>query len=143
MLRFIIFAVLIATLVVVVRLLLIRSRFPAQQKSEPAKPKIIAMSASKPLTIRHYFFANLDHRTGPADRDDFFENLVVHVGPEDSPDYRVYSLWVATPAALMRRQDPYRFGRGLLIVERYDMEVILRAVREHIRELGLLAVEVE
>jgi hypothetical protein len=143
MLRLIIFGVLIATLVVVIRLLLIRSRFPSQAKTEEAKPKVIEMPVSKPVAIKHYFFANFDHRTGPADRENFFENLVVHVGPEDSPHYRVYSLWVATPAALNGANESYRFGRGLLIVERYDLDVILRAVREHIRELGLLAVEVE
>jgi hypothetical protein len=143
MLRFVIFGVVVATFAVVLRLLFIRTSFPKPQFDEQPGPNVIEMPATKPLTIKHFFFANFDHSSGPADRDNFFENLVVHVGPEDSPRYRVYSLWVATASALKNGGDPYRFGRGLLIVERYDMEVILRAVREHIRELGLLALEVE
>jgi hypothetical protein len=142
MLRF--FLILIAlTLIVVLRLVLVRSRYQPVKASAEQKPKVIEMPASKPLVIKHYFFANFDHRTGPPDVSNFFENLVVHVGPEDAPHYRVYSVWVATPGALKLQNEAYRFGRGLLIVERYDMELILRAVREHIRELGMLAVEVE
>ena len=143
MLRFVIFGLMIATFAVVIRLLLIRNSFPKGPRSESQKPKVIEMPASKPLVVKHFFFANFDHRTGPPDASDFFENLVVHVGPEDSPHYRVYSVWVATPGALKLQNEAYRFGRGLLIVERYDMELILRAVRDHIRELGMLAVEVE
>jgi hypothetical protein len=143
MLRLIILGVLIATLVVIVRLLLIRRRFPMTTKAESAKPKVIEMPASGPLVIKHFFFANFDHRTGPPDPTRFFENLIVHVGEEDSARYRVYSLWVATPSAIKADGNGYRFGRGLLIVDRYDTETILRGVREHVRELGLLAEEVD
>jgi predicted signal transduction protein with EAL and GGDEF domain len=142
MLRF--FIILIAlTLLVVLRIILVRNRHRPQKPREQHQPNIVEMPAAKTLAIKHYFFANFDHRSGPANRDNFFENLVVHVGPEDSAQYRVYSLWVVTPEALKLGHDPYRFGRGLLIVERYDMDVILRAVQDRIRELGLLAEEVE
>jgi hypothetical protein len=143
MLRLFILILIVLTLLVVLRLMLVRSRYKQQKLSEQRQPKIVEMPAAKPIAIKHYFFANFDHRTGPADRGNFFENLVVHVGLEDSQHYRVYSLWVATPDALKLGHDRYRFGRGLLIVERYDMDVILRAVQDRIRELGLLAEEVE
>src|SRR4051794_33431339 len=111
MLRFVILGVLLATFMVVLRLLLIRSTFPKGRQSEPQKPKVIEMPTSKPLVIKHFFFSNFDHRTGPDDPSNFFENLVVHVGPEDSPQYRVYSVWVATPGALKLQNEAYRFGR--------------------------------
>ena len=57
------------------------------------------------------------------------------------------TFYVTTPkalsAALRENHHQYRFGRNLLVVERYDMNVILRAVREHINDLGLLAESVD
>jgi hypothetical protein len=140
MLRLIIFVVVLATLVVFVRLLLMRMRSGAQRSGRG--PRIIEMPVPGPPTIKHYFFANFDHRVGPPDPNHFLETLVVHVGPEESERYRVYSMWVATANAVPMAPEGYRFGRGLLIVERYNLELILQAVRQHITELGLLAEEV-
>jgi hypothetical protein len=141
MLRFF-FILIVLTLLVVLRLVLVRGRYQRPKPGAPEKPKVIEMPAAKALAIKHYFFANLAPGTGPPDPNNFYENLVVHIGPEDLPHYRVYSLWVATPAALKLQSD-YRFGRGMLIVARFDMDLILQAVRDRIRELGLLAEEVE
>ncbi len=142
MVRLIVIFATVAALAVFVRLLLIRSRVQARQQSGSAN-KIVAMPSAGPIAIKHYFFANLDHLIGPTDPQDFCENLVVHVGPENADRYRVFSIWVATPGAVRPALEGYRFGRGLLIVERYDLELILRAVRQHINELGLLAEEVD
>jgi hypothetical protein len=107
------------------------------------------IDAPQPLEVKSYMFTNFDYRTGPASREDFFENMYVnvgHAGPE-SNSARTYSLYVATPNALaakMRSENQdYKFGRNLLVVERYDMDVILRAVREHINDLGLLGENVD
>jgi hypothetical protein len=142
MLRLIVILAAISALAVFVRLLLVRSRVQARQQDDSAS-KIVTMPSAGPIAIKHYFFANLDHLAGPADPQNFYENLVVHVGPENADRYRVFSLWVTTPGAVRPAPEGYRFGRGLLIVESYDLELILRAVRQHINELGLLAEEVD
>ena len=142
MLRLIIFVVVVAALVVLVRLLLLRMRMRSETQRPGAGPRVVEMPVAGPPTIKHYFFANFDYRVGPSDPNRFLENLVVHVGPEESARYRVYSVWVATANAVPLGQQGYRFGRGLLIVEHYNLELILQAVRQHITELGLLAEEV-
>jgi hypothetical protein len=142
MLRIVIYAVVIATLVVVLRLLFVRPRVQERERTSSPKPSIIEMPPRAQLEIKHYFFANLDKSIGPPDPQHFLENLVVHVGPEGSDRYRVFSLWVGTPGAAAPGTQAYRFGRGLLLVERYDLELIVKAVRQHINELGLLAEEV-
>jgi hypothetical protein len=142
MLRFIILLVVAAAVLVFIRLLLLRASMRAAPPRSAAQSTIIQMPSVRSLTIKHYFFANFDPVQGPVDHNNFFENLIVHVGPEDSDRYRVYSMWVATPGATKPGPDGFRFGRGVLIVDRYDLGLVLRAVRQHIHELGLLAEEV-
>jgi hypothetical protein len=154
MFRFLLLVSVVCVLMVFMRLVLLRLKLlerkavsPAQAPEQSARVRTI--DAPQPLEVKSYMYTNFDYRTGPADREEFFENMYVNVGaagPETNST-RTYSLYVTTPRALdkaMRaKREDYKFGRNLLVVERYDMDVILKAVREHINDLGLLGENVD
>ena len=156
MFRFLLLVIVVFALAVFMRLVLLRLKLlemKAAPTAQESSPRIRTIDAPQPLEVKSYMFTNFDYRSGPANRDEFFENMYVNVGEvlrtagaADS-NTRTYSLWVTTPRALdtaMRaKREDYKFGRNLLVVERYDMDVILRAVREHINDLGLLGENVD
>ena len=119
-----------------------------------ASPLPRTIDAPQPLEVKSYMFKNFDYRTGPANPEDFFENLYVNIGEvgptaagSEANFTRTYSFYVTTPKALSSRlrtdSQNYKFGRNLLMVERYDMKVILGAVRDHINDLGLLGENID
>jgi hypothetical protein len=148
MLRFIIITVLVLTFFVFVRLVLLRLRRMDQPPTKPAPPIIDAEPQfASPMEIKNYRFANFDHRVGPSNPENFHELLYVDVGPEGSTaDVRRYALHVTTPKGLSARiennSSGYRFGSNLLVVERFDLEMILRALRDRINELPELGSEI-
>jgi hypothetical protein len=153
MFRFLLLIIIVCALVVFMRLVLLRLKLLEMKAASPAaqesSPRVRTIDAPQPLEVKSYMFTNFDYRIGPANREEFFENMYVNVGNAgaESNSARTYSLYVTTPRALdvaMRaKHEDYKFGRNLLVVERYDMDVILRAVREHINDLGLLSENVD
>ncbi len=158
MFRFLLLVIVVFALAVFMRLVLLRLKLLEMKTAAPSPtqesgPRVRTIDAPQPLEVKSYMFTNFDYRSGPANRDDFFENMYVNVGEvlrtagtADS-NTRTYSLWVTTPraldAAMRAKREEYKFGRNLLVVERYDMDVILKAVREHINDLGLLGENVD
>ena len=154
MFRFLLLVIVVFALAVFMRLVLLRLKLlemkgaastPASESTARAR----TIDAPRALEVKSYMFTNFDYRTGPANREDFFENIYLNVGEvgRESNSVRTYSLYVTTPraldAAMRAKREDYKFGRNLLVVERYDMDVILRAVREHINDLGLLGENVD
>ncbi len=137
---FLLFLIL-ATLMVFVRLMSLRfrrgpevlPRFPPQIVS-PTPARILG-----PTEIKNCWFAAFDHRQGPPDPKNFYEELTVEVASRGSSDTRTVHAYVASPSAVLTAlgdgpQD-YTFARNLIVVALFDMAVILRAVREQLREL--------
>jgi hypothetical protein len=163
MFRFLLLLIVVFALVVFMRLVLLRLKVLEMKTGSgkgaevPVQETVTSRSrtidAPAPLQVKSYMFTNFDYRLGPADRSDFYENLYINVGEttssatnsESSPT-RTYSLYVTTPKALssaMRlNKQGYKFGRHVLVVESYDINLILRAVKEHINDLGLMAEDI-
>lgn len=163
MFRFLLLVIVVFALVVFMRLVLLRLKMlemkpgfaknPEERPAEAAPTGARTIDAPQPLEVKSYMFTNFDYRVGPADASDFYENLYINVG-EASPAgansnsnfTRTYSLYVTTPKALSSamqvNQQGYKFGRHVLMVERYDMDLILCAVRDHINDLGLMAEDI-
>lgn len=146
MLRFVIWLVVLLALWMLLRLVILSLR---NQPGKTEKRIVIDMPAKviQPLRISGYHFRNLDPRTGPPDPGRFCERLYLELSSaDDSAVQKKYSLLVATAAGLedhMRAEKRhFQFGRDLLLVERFDMDLILRAVSRHLDELGALAEEV-
>src|SRR5205807_6797259 len=140
MFRFLLLVIVVFALAVFMRLVLLRLKL-LEMKTAPASvqesaARVRTIDAPQPLEVKSYMFTNFDYRSGPPNREDFFENMYVNVGEvlrtagaADS-NTRTYSLWVTTPraldAAMRTKREDYKFGRNLLVVGRYDMDVILR-----------------
>ena len=154
MFRFLLLILVVGALFVFMRLVLLRMKVlemnaprpPSPERTTTATARGRTIDAPPPLEVKSYMFTNFDYRRGPANADDFYENLYVGVGEAGADSTRTYSMWVTTPKALssmvQKNKDDYKFGRHLLVVERYDMKVILRAVGEHINDLGLMGEDV-
>ena len=97
------------------------------------------------MTVRKFEFKRFATTTGPADPENFRETLTLHAAPEGTDDIAIYSLTVATPKALAQSvavdAGSYSFQRNLLLVERYDAELIERALHDHINEIVYLSGE--
>ncbi len=151
MFRYLLLIIVVFSLFVFMRLVLLRLKILEIKQSPPEQPLAPTprtIDAPQPLEVKSYMFTNFDYRVGPKNSEEFYEKLVVNVGEADANanSTRTYSLYVSTPTALasemrVTKQD-YKFGRNLLVIERYDMNLILRAVRDHINELGLLGEDI-
>ncbi|MBI2682572.1 MAG: hypothetical protein HYX26_05050 [Acidobacteriales bacterium] len=142
MLRVIIFGVVVASLLVFLRLMLLSIRRGPQPRRAPVREDKIIDAEEPVLELKSYRFHGCDSAMGPPDPLDFHERLYVSVGPRDSDRARTYCIHVTTPKTLEKELSasghPARFGRDLLIVHRFEVDVILRAVRDRIRELNEL-----
>jgi hypothetical protein len=140
MLRFIIFAAVIASLLVFLRLVLLSFHRGPRPRPAPVREDKIIDAFEPALEIKDYRFHGCDAATGPADPLDFHERLYVTVGARDSSRTRTYCLHVTTPRALERElaDGGARFGRDWLIVRRFEPDAILHAVRQRIHELNEL-----
>lgn len=82
--------------------------------------------------ILNYSFAHMDIETGPGDPDDFYDEFYVEFeNPNDG--YRwISSFWITTPAGLTRQMNEERtdvlWGTGTVVIRRFSLETILRAV---------------
>jgi len=88
--------------------------------------------------ILNYYFGHMDIETGPTDTADFYDEFYIEF-ENPTEDYRwTTSYWVTTPAGLARQMDEEWtnaiWGYGTLIVRRYDLETILRAILEDYAE---------
>ena len=146
MLRVLIVTVVALAVFVFFRLVLLSfSSRPPQRGASPAptidaKPRFHAA-----MTVRKFEFKRFETKTGPADPENFRETLTLHAAPEGTDDVAIYSLTVATPKALAQSvavdSGSYSFQRNLLLVDRYDAELIERALHDHINEIVYLSGE--
>ena len=97
------------------------------------------LGAKDGLTVNRYYFRQTDVATGPPDPTDFYDELFVDLSDPDSEQTWQNSMHVATPRALDRVMQEEKWdsviGTELLIVRRYDFEVILHAAVEHLQEI--------
>lgn len=146
MLRILIVVVVALAVFVFFRLVVLSftSRPPRRSQSPTpiieAKPRFNAS-----MTIRKFEFKRFSAAAGPPDPENFKETVTLHAAPEGTDDIAIYSLTVATPKALALTVAPgaggYSFQRNLLLVPRYDAEVIERALHDHINEIVYLSGE--
>ena len=128
----------LATLLVFIRLVALRLR-PASRPHAPTVLPPPPFRKSGPIEIKNYWFGAFDHREGPPDAENFYEELTVEVGERGSSVTRSVCLYVATPRALVGMlpmdSNEYAFARNLIVVPRFDMALILRAVKEQLGEI--------
>ena len=90
------------------------------------------------LRIRNHYFRTFDTEAGPPDPECFYDELFLDVTQPDSADSWTVSFYVGTPsgiAEVMREESwDYMFGIDLLIVRRYDRDLILRELLERVSE---------
>lgn len=83
-------------------------------------------------TIRNYGFRTIDLRTGPPDKEDFFDELNVAFYDASTGYAWQSSFTVCTPKGIARfmREKGYDslLSTGYIVVERYDIDVILKTV---------------
>jgi hypothetical protein len=85
--------------------------------------------------IKTWEFVDLDAsgRSSPDDPSDFYELLLVGIAPEDSQGLEWFDFIVCTPTAISRivREAPgYVFGRFMLILNEWDTDLVVAAVRD-------------
>lgn len=77
----------------------------------------------------------------PDDPTDFLELLMAGIGPKDEPGFEWFDFEVCTPKRLSRnlQENPtmYEFGRFRIIVNEWNLEVILSAVHDLCRSAPL------
>jgi hypothetical protein len=95
---------------------------------------------TKSKEIKNYYFIDIDFNKGPSDPENFYEDFRIDVGEAGSDSVTNYSFFVCTPkgiqGAMKELKTDYLMERNLLIVPRFDMELILRAIRERIDKLA-------
>jgi hypothetical protein len=109
----------------------------------PRIPTLPLPAANEPdrqprLRIRNHYFRSFDSETGPPDPECFHDELFLELENPNSGDAWTSSYFVATPsgiAQLMREEGwDEMFGADLLIVRRFDRDLILRSLLERIDE---------
>jgi hypothetical protein len=97
------------------------------------------------LRIRNHYFRGFDTDTGPPDPERFYDELFLEVENRDSGDSWTVSYFVGTPSGIaeVMREEGWdeMFGADLLIVRRFDRELILRSLLERIEERYEIAPE--
>lgn len=88
--------------------------------------------------ILNYYFRHTDLVEGPSDPEDLYDEFFVELENPEHEHRWTTSFHVATPKGLKRvmqedRSD-FLYGEGTIIVPRFDLAVILRAVLEHYAE---------
>ena len=146
MLRVLIVVVVALAVFVFFRLVLLSFTNRPQRRPDSPAPTIEAKPRfSSAMTVRKFEFKRFDAKAGPADPENFKESLTLHAAPEGTDDIAIYSLTVATPSALAQAvssaSGEYSFQRNLLLVRRYDPDLIERALHDHINEIAFLSGE--
>jgi hypothetical protein len=144
MLRVVLFLVVAMAVFVFLRLIALSFRSRPPRRPESFAPTIEAKPRfSAVMQVRKFEFKRFDANVGPADPANFKETVTLHAAPEGTDDIAIYSLTVATPSALTQAVTAagtgYSFQRNLLLVPRYDRELIERALHDHINEIVYLS----
>jgi hypothetical protein len=149
MLRFIIWGVVIAALIVLFRLVRLSFKFQTEKKviRQDEAGNVIEMPSRDPapMVLQEFSFANFDETAAPRDLEDFFERVFVKIGRAGESHGQTYSLHVTTPKGLQRAvaSETFRFGRDILVVERFDRTLIRAALDKHLYELPQLARQID
>jgi hypothetical protein len=84
--------------------------------------------------LLNYYFTKVDLISGPTVPDDFVDEFCVELENQDDNHRWTSTYTIATPKGLsnLLARDGYRYvyGDGMIIVPRYDLSAILRAVLE-------------
>ncbi len=102
----------------------------------PSAEEIAASFPFDPLLgkiqIKRFFFKNADAIPGPKDMDGFADELYVELYHPDTGHFWWQSYFVATPQGLSRilqeKSWKYLYAPEMIVVPRYDLEEIRRAV---------------
>jgi hypothetical protein len=90
------------------------------------------------LRIRNHYFRSFDSDTGPPDPECFYDELFLELENPESGDSWTSSYFVGTPSGIAQvmREEGWdeMFGTDLLIVRRFDRELILHSLLERIEE---------
>lgn len=90
--------------------------------------------------ILNYYFRDTDLVAGPPDPEAFYDELFLDLEHPETGHRWTATFNVATPQGLARvmaeDRTRYLFGEGTIIVDRFDLANILRAVMEHFAEPG-------
>jgi hypothetical protein len=82
--------------------------------------------------MKKFFFERIDALSGPPDPDVFADDLHVELYDPDSDNKWWHSYFVATPTGLSQilreKAWKYLYATGILVLPRYDLEEIRRAV---------------
>ncbi|HUQ49477.1 MAG TPA: Imm8 family immunity protein [Terriglobales bacterium] len=136
MLKILILTVVALAVFVFFRLVILS--FSKSQRSPLKIPPTIDAEAKfvHPLEVKQIVFKNFDLRSGPADPANFDEQATIHVGPKGRDEVRTVALRICTPQAMAPQpQSGFSFQRNVLVVNRYDMEVIRTGVEKYISDM--------
>jgi len=90
------------------------------------------------LRVRSHYFRSFDSEAGPPDPDCFHDEVFLELENSESGDAWTSSYFVGTPsgiAQLMKEEGwDEMFGTDLLIVRRFDRELILQSLLDRINE---------
>jgi hypothetical protein len=109
----------------------------------PAIPTLPLAAAEEPeneprLRICQHYFRSFDSETGPPDPEGFYDELFVELEDSDTGASWTNSYFVGTPSGIAQvmREEGWdeMFGTDLLIVRRFDRDLILRSLLEHMQE---------
>jgi len=90
------------------------------------------------LRIGNHYFRSFDSDTGPLDPECFYDELFAEIENPDSGDSWTASYFVGTPSGIAQvmREEGWdeMFGADLMIVRRFDRELILRSLLERVAQ---------
>ena len=116
----------------------------------PAIPPLPSPADAEPddeprLRICNYYFRSFDTDTGPPDAECFYDELFLEIENPDSGDSWTISYFVGTPSGIAQvmREEGWdeMLGSDLLIVRRFDRDLILRSLLERVAEQYEIAPE--
>ena len=116
---------------------------PTQVSTIPAAE--IEDPPAQSLRLRKHYFRSFDSDAGPPDPECFHDEVFLELENPESGDSWTNSYFVGTPngiAQLMQEEGwDELFGTDLLIVRRFDRELILKSLLERIEEQHEIAPE--
>jgi hypothetical protein len=117
----------------------------------PSTPTLPLPAAEEPaedqsrLRIRNHYFRSFDSETGPPDPECFYDELFVELADTNTGGSWTVSYFVGTPSGIAQvmREEGWdeMFGTDLLIVRRFDRELILKSLLERLEEQYEIAPE--
>jgi len=117
----------------------------------PTIPALPLPAAEEPeddpsrLRVRNHYFRSFDSDTGPPDPECFYDELFVELADTNTGGSGTISYFVGTPSGIAQvmREEGWdeMFGTDLLIVRRFDRELILRSLIERLEEQYEIAPE--